>query len=87
VFRYTALQINLKWGFHCVMFKCGKTKRPAKIMSMICESKMAYAERSGRKINLEKKKLSRVVQYFKIMKGVDREYQYLSYYLILKKKL
>ena len=56
-----------------------------RIISTIHDATIVNKGRKDRKTNTEIKKLYAVVQYHKIIKGVDRADQYLSYYLVLKK--
>ena len=52
---------------------------------MIHDATTVNTGRKDRKINVEIKKPTAVVQYNKFMKGIEREDQYLSYYSVLRK--
>jgi hypothetical protein len=52
---------------------------------MIHDSTIVNKGRKDRKTNIKIKKPFAVVQYNKVMKGVDRADQYLSYYSVLRK--
>jgi hypothetical protein len=57
------------------------------MISTIHEATIVNTGQKGRKTNIEIKKPYVLVQYDKFMKGIDRsdQYQYLSYYSVLRK--
>jgi len=56
-----------------------------RIISTIHDATIVNKGRKDRKTNMEIKKPYAVVQYSKLMKGVDRADQYRSYYSVLRK--
>jgi len=57
------------------------------MISTIHEATIINKGKKDRKTNMEVKKLYAVVQHNKFLKGVDRAYQYLSFYSVLRKTI
>ena len=73
------------WRKGDIMVQVWKDKRLMWMISMIHDATIINIWRKDRKTNMEIKKPYAVVQYSKLMKGVDRADQYLSYYSVLRK--
>ena len=69
------------------MVQVWKDKRLVRMISTIHDATIVNSRRKDRKTNMEIKKPYPIVQYNKLMMGVDRADQYLSYYSILRKSV
>ena len=65
-------------------WKCGRT-RLVRMIRTIHDTTIVCKGRKDRKTNMEIKKSYAIVQYNKLIKGVDSADQYLSYYSVLQK--
>jgi hypothetical protein len=70
-----------------VMVQVWKDKRLVRMICTIHDATIVNTGRKDRKTNMEIKKPYAIVQYNKLMKGVDRADQYLIYYSILRKSV
>jgi hypothetical protein len=70
-----------------IMVQVWRNKRLVQMISMIREVTIVNTGRKDRKTNTEMKKPYAVVQYNKLMKGIDQAHQCLSFYSVLWKTI
>jgi hypothetical protein len=72
------------WREGEVMVQVWKDQRLVQVISTIHEATIVNRRQKDRKTSMEIKKPYAVVQCSKVMKGVDRADQYLSFYMVLR---